>query len=350
MELTPENFRAIINYNFRRNLTQKQCRVELVSVFGDDAPCKTTIQRWYSESQRERVSLSNDPKPGRPKTAVTQENINAVQRLIEEDRHVTYREIQAFLGIGMSQIRTILHDELWARKLVSRWIPHLLKDEQKAARVTWCRTTLNRFNGGSSNAVFSIGSGDESWIYSYEPESKQQSTVWAFQDDEKPTKVVRTRSTSKKMVATFVAKSGHVATIALEDRRTVKADWYTTICLPAVISELRKNNPNRRIILHQDNASSHTARKTIDFLKKENIELLDHPPYSPDLSPNDFFTFPRIKQKLRGQRFQSPEEAVEAFKTTILTTPTLEWNNCFNNWFERMEKCIKLHGEYFEKQ
>ncbi|CAH2002657.1 unnamed protein product, partial [Acanthoscelides obtectus] len=39
---------------------------------------------------------------------------------------------------------------------------------------------------------------------------------------------------------------------------------------------------------------------------EENMELLDHPPYtcSPVLSPNDFFTFPKIKNRLRGQRFQ----------------------------------------------
>ncbi|CAH1990630.1 unnamed protein product [Acanthoscelides obtectus] len=33
-------------------------------------------------------------------------------------------------------------------------------------------------------------------------------------------------------------------------QRTVTADWYTTICLPKVITELQKINPDRRIILH----------------------------------------------------------------------------------------------------
>ncbi|CAH1971590.1 unnamed protein product [Acanthoscelides obtectus] len=77
-------------------------------------------------------------------------------------------------------------------------------------------------------------------------------------------------------------------------QRTVTADWYTTICLPKVITELRNIIPERRIILHQDNASSQTAQKTRLYLTEENVELLDHPPYSPDLSPNNFFTFPKI--------------------------------------------------------
>ena len=42
------------------------------------------------------------------------------------------------------------------------------------------------------------------------------------------------------MVASFDSKAGHVATICVEDRETVNADWYTAICLPEIIVELRK--------------------------------------------------------------------------------------------------------------
>ncbi|CAH1960199.1 unnamed protein product [Acanthoscelides obtectus] len=256
MELNREYFRAIIYYNLQRQ-----------------SPHQSTISRWYGEFE------------------LTQENVDAVRKLIIEDRH----------------------------KSVSRWIPHLLTEEQKAARVN-C-----------------IVSGDESWIYCYEPENKRQSAVWVFQGEEKPTKVIRSRSVSKKMVATFVSKAGHIATIPLNEQRTVTTDWYTTICLPKVITELRKINPERRIILHQDNASSHTAQKARQYLTEENVELLDHHPYSPDLNHNDFFTFPKIKNRLRGQRFQSSEEAVDAFKNAVLDLPANEWNKCFENWFERMQ-------------
>ncbi|CAH1992142.1 unnamed protein product [Acanthoscelides obtectus] len=133
-------------------------------------------------------------------------------------------------------------------------------------------------------------------------------------------------------------------------QRTVTADWYTTICLPKVITELRKINPERKIILHQDNESSHTAQKTRQYLAEENVELLDYHPYGPDLSPSDFFTFPEIKNRLRGQRFQSLEEAVDAFKNVVLDLPANEWSKCFENWFERMQMCINLLREYFEKQ
>lgn len=350
MNFSREHFRAVIFYNFKRGLTRQQCFEEIISVFNNEAPSLRTVERWYLEFQRGRTNLGDENREGRPKTAFTAENILAVEQYLLEDRHVTYREIEAALNISGTTIQKILHEALGVRKLVSRWIPHLLSDEQKATRVRWCKKTLQRFNRGESNHVYDIVSGDESWIYAYDPDSKQQSTVWVFQDEPKPTKVVRSRSTVKKMVATFVAKGGHVATIPLEDRRTVNAEWYTTVCLPRVLAELRKTNPKRRIILHHDNASSHTAVQTIAFLEQNKVEVLDHPPYSPDLSPNDFFSFPKIKRKLRGKRFQTGEEAVEAFKSAILSTPTLEWNKAFQEWFHRMEKCIKLRGEYFEKQ
>ncbi|CAH1963441.1 unnamed protein product [Acanthoscelides obtectus] len=327
MELNREHFRAIIYYNFQKQLSQQSCLAELLSVFSNEAPHQSTISRWYGEFKRGRVSLSDVPRVGAPKTEVTQENIDAVRKFIIEDRQVTYSEIEASLKISKTSIQKISHEELGVRKLVSRWIPHLLAEEQKAARVDWCQKTLDRFNSGNSKNVYSTVSGDESYIYCYEPENNRQSAVWVFQGEENPTKVIRSRN-----------------------QRTATADWDTTICLPKVITELRKINPERRIILQQDNASSHTAQKTRQYLTEENVELLDHPPYSPDLSPNDFFTFPKIKNRLRGQKFQSPEEAVDAFKNAVLDLPANEWNKCFENWFERMQMCINLRGEYFEKQ
>lgn len=164
-------------------------------MFSDAAPCLRTVERWYLEFQRGHSSLSDKPREGRPKTAMTQENVDAVRQLIVEDRHVTYREIEASVGISGTTIQKILHEELGVRKLISRWIPHLLSDDQKTARVRWCRKTLQRFNRGESKHVYDMVSGDESWIYAYDPDSKQQSTVWVFQDEPKPTKVIRSRST-----------------------------------------------------------------------------------------------------------------------------------------------------------
>ena len=133
------------------------------------------------------------------------------------------------------------------------------------------------------------------------------------------------------MIVCFFGKTGHVAIVALEQRTTVNFEWYTTICLPVVFQEIRKTNRRRQHSLDHDNASSHTSAQTTAFLSTQNIDLMSHPPYSPDLSPNDNFLFPYVKIKRRGQRFTTPEEAVDAFRIHVLQIPQSEWQKCFDN-------------------
>ena len=152
------------------------------------------------------------------------------------------------------------------------------------------------------------------------------------------------------MNACFFGKTGHVAIVPLEQCRTVNSEWYTTICLPGVFQEIRKTNRRRRIILHHDNASSHISAQTTAFLSTQNINLMSHTPYIPNLAANDFFLFPYVKNKIRGQCFSTPEEAVDAFRMHVLEIPRSEWQKCFDNWFKGMLKCLDLNGEYFEGQ
>ena len=63
-----------------------------------------------------------------------------------------------------------------------------------------------------SKDVYYINTAHESWFYPIEAETKQQSTVWVFHDEQNSTKVVRSRSTSKQMVACFFAITSHMAT------------------------------------------------------------------------------------------------------------------------------------------
>ena len=120
-----------------------------------------------------------------------------------QDRHVTYREIETTLGIRETSIHSILHEHLTVKKICSRCIPHKLSIAQKKDRVDWSKEMLQKYDHGDSKHVYDIATGNEWWIYVYEPENKKQSTVWLFQDEPNPTKVARARSTSKKMIACF---------------------------------------------------------------------------------------------------------------------------------------------------
>ena len=69
------------------------------------------------------------------------------------------------------------------------------------------------------------------------------------------------------------------------------------------MKKLDGNEPNffanNSWILHQDNAPAHTALSEREFLATKQIAVLEHPAYSPDLAPSDFFLFPKIKEILK---------------------------------------------------
>jgi histone-lysine N-methyltransferase SETMAR len=67
----------------------------------------------------------------------------------------------------------------------------------------------------------------------------------------------------------------------------------------------------RGVLLHPDNARPHTSRATQERIQDLQWELLEHPPYSPDMAPSDFHLFGLPENHLGGKRF-TDNEVVEA--------------------------------------
>ena len=88
--------------------------------------------------------------------------------------------------------------------------------------------------------MYDIVTGDESWIYQFDPETKRQLSAWIFLREHPPQKFKRSRSIGKKMVASCFGKTGHVAAIPLDDHRTLNADWYVNQCIPKVLDAWRE--------------------------------------------------------------------------------------------------------------
>jgi histone-lysine N-methyltransferase SETMAR len=57
------------------------------------------------------------------------------------------------------------------------------------------------------------------------------------------------------------------------------------------------------IFLLHDNAPAHKAASVCKFLAPKNVTTLYHFPYSPDLSPSDYFLFLKLKMKLKVLHF-----------------------------------------------
>ncbi|EGI66262.1 FLJ37770-like protein [Acromyrmex echinatior] len=87
------------------------------------------------------------------------------------------------------------------------------------------------------------------------------------------------------------------------------------------------------------------ARKN---LSKYSISVLDHPPYSPDLAPCDFYLFPKVKSALKGTRFESVEAVKEKAARVLKELTEEDFQHCFKQWKIRMERCRDRGGVYIE--
>ena len=132
--------------------------------------------------------------------------------------------------------------------------------------------------------------------------------------------------------------------------KKVTAKWYTDECLSNVLKQVKEKHRHLNdFIVHHDNASSNKTTQTKKYFEGQLIKLMDHPAYSPDLSPCDLWLFPKIKEQLRGKNFQDMNELDTAVQEQMEGLRKEDFYQCFEHWFERMNKCISVQGYYFEQ-
>ena len=110
---------------------------------------------------------------------------------------------------------------------------------------------------------------DETWIYFYDMQTKQQRSKWIFEDEVPDTIPKQFTAVGKRMFAIFFTTRGLLEFVMLPAKHNVTSAWYTEICLPKVFQAVEKLRPKfgvRGMKFHHDNAPAHTAGKTKDKL------------------------------------------------------------------------------------
>jgi len=137
-----------------------------------------------------------------------------------------------------------------------------------------------------------------------------------------------------------------------EDRRrtiTETAQFYCSV-LRRLREDIRRKRPELwragNWLLHDDNAPSHRALATREFLA--HITTFLHPPFSPDLAPCDFFLFPKMKLLLNGRRFDRLEDIQRESQNVLGKLREQDFQHAFQQWQQRWDWCVAAQGDYFE--
>jgi hypothetical protein len=116
------------------------------------------------------------------------------------------------------------------------------------------------------------------------------------------------RSKIKVMLVVFFDWKGTVHREFVSRGQMVNKQLYQDV-LARLMDDVHRQRPelwgNR--MLHHDNASAHASLLIRSYLAKHQTWVVPHSPYSPDITPAEFFLFPKLKTTLKGRRFQTVE-------------------------------------------
>ncbi|PNF20350.1 Mariner Mos1 transposase [Cryptotermes secundus] len=327
----------------------KVCEM-LTKAYGESVMSKTRVYEWYKRFQDGREDVADDERPGRPSTSTTDENVEKVKAMIMNDRRITIREVADDVGISIGSCHEIFSNVLGMKRVAAKFVPKLLNFEQKQRRMEVAQESLKEVND-DAELLKRVITGDETWVYGYDVETKAQSSQWKHPGSPRPKKARQVRSNVKVMLTVFFNFNGIVHHEFLPQGQTVNKEYYLKV-QRRLREAIRKKRPdlwkNNSWLLHHDNAPAHTSLLVREFLAKNNTVTMPQPPYSPDMAPCDFFLFPKIKRTLKGRRFTSIDDIKSASLKELKAIPKIEFEKCFDDWKKRWRKCIISNGDYFE--
>ena len=146
---------------------------------------------------------------------------------------------------------------------------------------------------GHPDFLEQVITGDETWVFEYDLETKRQSSEWHTNESPRPKKARMSKSKMKSMLIVFLDSKGVVHKEFIPPGQTVNAAFYVK-----VLKQLKKRVTRARLeiantwVPHHDNAPSHALLLVREFLAKQTVATLPQLPYSPDLALPDFFFFP----------------------------------------------------------
>ena len=136
----------------------------MVQILGEDSSSDATVKKWAAGLKWNKDSIDDDPRSARPKT--TDEQVDAINRMVFEDRYLSILQIAKSIGITFGSFQTVLTEILVMGKLFTRWAQRMLMQEHK----------LIRFQDYPMNVLRRL-THDETCVSHFEPQSKIENTL-----------------------------------------------------------------------------------------------------------------------------------------------------------------------------
>ena len=115
------------------------------------------------------------------------------------------------------------------RKLSAKWVPKCLNVDQK---LQWCQSfeqLLEFFRGDPNDFLSRLVTMDETWLYHYDLETKQQSMEWRHSGSPRSKKIRVQKSAGYVLAEIFWDQDGILLIYYLPKGQTINAEYYSSL-------------------------------------------------------------------------------------------------------------------------
>ena len=194
--------RYAIRFCFKLGKNATETYGMLQTAFGASCMNRAWVFEWHKGFKEGRESLRDDEKCGRSKEVRTPERIGLIKNFMDKDRRVSIETISAQFDVSVGTVHTIIREELKMRKICTKFVARVLREEQKERRCHDSREMVELIN--SDPAVLdTLMTCNESWFYCFNPETKRQSSQWKHAGSPRPKKARQSKSTHKLLMIPF---------------------------------------------------------------------------------------------------------------------------------------------------
>ena len=144
-------------------------------------------------------------RPGRHKTVNIPDFFEQVHELNLEARRISAKSIGEHLGISRERVESIIHKDLYMRKLSAKWVPKCLNAVQKRQR---SEQIMEFFSARFKGFPVAIGDHGRNLVISLDPETKQKSMEWRHSVSLRPEKFRVQKSVGKVLASIFWDQDG----------------------------------------------------------------------------------------------------------------------------------------------
>jgi histone-lysine N-methyltransferase SETMAR len=155
---------------------------------------------------------------------------------------------------------SIIHEDLDMKKLSAKWVPKCLNADQKCQQ---CQSEqlLEFFFFFSNDFLSQLVTMDETWLYHYDPETKQQSMEWQHSGSPCPKKFQLQKSAGKVLASISWDQDGFLLINYLPKGQNINVKYYLSLLvqLKDILREKCCRKFTKGVLFLHDNALSHRA-------------------------------------------------------------------------------------------